>query len=222
MSSSQFFTLNHDEAYEAQFTYAWFRQIKDAGKWRRLKLSSSRNLAIKEPQIAAFESIQKYMSPNEKLSELFMMDFAFDFDCEDDINKAKEDTKKLINFLALYLKKEEIRIYFSGSKGFGVVVDRRIIGAVPSTDTHFYLKVIANELVRDLRLETLDPRIYISKRLLRILHTQHEKTKLYKIELDPSELELSIEEIKELAKKPRNFEFYEGVIPKLNPDFILN
>lgn len=217
---SSIFSLSHDLNYESQFEYAWFRQIKDLRKWRRLKLSTIDKLVVNEPDVASFTSVQKYADPVEKMDEPFWMDLAFDFDCAENLESAKKETILVVNFFLDILPKEAVRIYFSGSKGFGIVIHRKITGIIPFNKAHFYQKNVALELSKKFSLETIDFQIYISKRLLRIPNTKHEKSGLYKIELDPSELNLSIDEIKKLAEKSRDFTFYEDEVPELNENLV--
>jgi hypothetical protein len=54
-------------------------------------------------------------------------------------------------------------------------------------------------------LRTFDPVVRDPQRIVRVVNTKHQTSGLYKIELTPEELlNLTTDEIKELAKKPRN------------------
>lgn len=214
------FSVSHDQEHEAKFEYAWFRQIKGPGKWRRLKLSTIDRIVQKEPGVAAFASIQKYASPTEKIDEVYWADLAFDFDCAENMENAQQDALTIFRFFSDFLPQEAIRLYFSGSKGFGMVIHRKTTGIIPHNKTHLYHKVIAEELVRKFKAETLDLRIYTSKRLLRLPNTRHDKSGLYKIELAPGELGLPLDQIKALAKQPRDFIFYEDELPEANEEII--
>jgi len=134
----------------------------------------------------------------------------FDFDGED----LDEVKKEVFNFTQhLYynyeVAPEYLRISFSGNKGFHVAIPFEIIASNPQPRNDFYLviKNIVKELADGFKF--VDYSIYESKRLLRIINTQHSKTGLYKIPLLLDELDcLPIDEIKKLAEKPRYIETF--------------
>ena len=101
-----------------------------------------------------------------------------------------------------------IQIYFSGSKGFHLMLDSRLFGRIlpaknlplifDSMRRHF-----AGELPEHLRA-TMDLTIKDRVRLLRLPNTVHEKSKLNKIIVSCDELaHLSPDEIRERARKVR-------------------
>lgn len=118
----------------------------------------------------------------------------FDFDCDTDPNNAKTDTKTLLGRLKKYgFKDEDFNIYFSGKKGFHVVLE---------TDKFFtpsQLKSLAKKVAEDLK--TFDGSIYNAARVLRVPHTKHQKSQLYSTPISIDELDLSIDEIKAIAKE---------------------
>ena len=119
----------------------------------------------------------------------------FDLDSED-VNKAKEDTKELLHRLQqLGVSVEnQVRVFFSGRKGFHV--------EVPTKKNYEpeELKSICSNIAEG--LDSFDPVIYNSTRIIRILNTRHQTSNLYKIELEPYDIvELSVEQIQEKAKE---------------------
>ena len=101
-----------------------------------------------------------------------------------------------------------IQIYFSGAKGFHLMLDTRVFGKIlPSKN----LPLIFDSLRRHLALEipepfrgTVDLAIKDRVRLLRLPNTIHEKSNLYKISLGLDELQcLSPVEIRERARTLR-------------------
>jgi len=132
----------------------------------------------------------------------------FDFD-GDDLSAVKNE---VVNFiLHLYhtyeLPFDFIRISFSGAKGFHLAIPFQIIFENPKPKDDFYkiVKGIAEDLSQGFKY--VDFSIYEPKRIFRMLNTINSKTGLYKIPLSFEELDsLSIEHIKELAKKERNIE----------------
>lgn len=117
----------------------------------------------------------------------------FDLDNKD-LDKARKDTLELVH----RLQKEGIdlvetcRIYFSGNKGFHVEVP------VEKELSPELLKTICVNIAGD--LESFDPVIYNSTRLIRLVNTKHQATGLYKIELDSLDLTLTPDQIKAKAQ----------------------
>ncbi|NIO06794.1 MAG: hypothetical protein GTO40_01950, partial [Deltaproteobacteria bacterium] len=100
-----------------------------------------------------------------------------------------------------------IQVYFSGAKGFHLMVDSRLFGRIsPSKSLPILFdslrRHIAQELPGELR-GTVDLSIKDRLRLLRLPNTIHEKSGLYKVLVPPEELDtLRSEELKEMACKP--------------------
>ena len=101
-----------------------------------------------------------------------------------------------------------LQVYFSGAKGFHLMIDGRLFGRVaPAKGLPAIFdslrRHLAQELPEPLR-QTVDLTIKDRVRLLRLPNTIHEKSKLYKIFLDGPELdELNPDEIRVLAGQPR-------------------
>ncbi len=97
---------------------------------------------------------------------------------------------------------EYIWLYFSGSKGFHILLPAEMLGVEPSKHLPDHFKFMVSRMFPDL---DIDLSIYDKLRLFRISNTKHGKTGLYKVQLRPNEiLYKNIGEIKELAKKPRD------------------
>jgi Primase C terminal 1 (PriCT-1) len=101
-----------------------------------------------------------------------------------------------------------LQIYFSGSKGFHLMLDVRLFGRVAPSKTLPLIydsmrRHLAQELPEPLR-ETVDLAIRDRVRLLRLPNTIHEKSRLYKIILTADELKnLNADEIRALARHMR-------------------
>lgn len=122
----------------------------------------------------------------------------FDFD-----SKNLEDARQDVLTLGLRLVNEynvnedDIACYFSGSKGLHVVVP------LSQEITPEQFKQATGKLAEG--LNTFDPVVSDPQRVLRLEHTRHPKSGLYKIPLHIAEVEeLTIDQIKELAKTPRD------------------
>jgi hypothetical protein len=100
------------------------------------------------------------------------------------------------------------QIYFSGAKGFHLMLDSRLFGRMaPSKNLPALFDALrrhlAQELPEPLRA-TVDLSIKDRMRLLRLPNTIHERSKLYKIIVSAEELErLGADDIRDLARRPR-------------------
>lgn len=123
----------------------------------------------------------------------------FDLDSTD-LDKAKADAKEVVNRLKAHnIKESSIDIYFSGSKGF--TVEANINKMLNRTQVeHLACEVFGKDL------ETFDSTMYDENQIFRVPNTKHPKTGLYKVQLTINQLNLSIEKIKEYAKKTRSIE----------------
>ena len=101
-----------------------------------------------------------------------------------------------------------LQIYFSGAKGFHLMLDSRLFGRVAPSR---HLPMIFDSLRRHLAQElpeplrgTIDLTIKDRMRLLRLPNTIHEKSRLYKIILSADELRSrNAAQIRELAEQAR-------------------
>lgn len=119
----------------------------------------------------------------------------FDFDSKDKLNDAKEDAIVLIERLQQYTEPEKLEIYFSGKKGFNVVLN------LTKEITPKQVKAIAKKFAGDLK--TFDAQIYNASRVLRVPGTKHQDTKYYKTPLTLEELKtLERTAFNEKASKP--------------------
>lgn len=131
------------------------------------------------------------------------------FDIDDgDINKAHERTCALLERLQhrYDVDPAQVMCFFSGSKGFHVLIPEPHIGFYATVKLPAAFKKMAAEIMQGL---TYDGSIYEHLRIFRVSNTINSKSGLYKIPLTASELySLSTAEILELAKKPRKIEYY--------------
>jgi len=140
----------------------------------------------------------------------------FDLDCEDDISRAYQDLMDLIELFEVQgIKPTDLRLYFSGFKGFHIVFDP-IASNLPDTfNKNKVFKEIAIQVNEYVSNKTIDLSIYDSRRIFRIPNSINSKSGLYKIPL--SYPLLPLEQILELAKTPQMI--YRKVL-KANPVII--
>jgi Primase C terminal 1 (PriCT-1) len=127
----------------------------------------------------------------------------FDIDSKN-LDDALNDCRFLIDYLeqTWEISPKNLRVYFSGSKGFHLYVPKQLFGWQPSPQLPLIIRGIAKKLI-DENIET-DMSIYNHNRLWRIENTINRKKGLYKIPIRMSEFQhnLTIEEIEEKAKNP--------------------
>lgn len=118
----------------------------------------------------------------------------WDFDCKDDLGRAKEDTIILYNRLLGYgVNSSSIVLAFSGNKGYSLEVFCK------ETLTVDQFKAITGTLAGD--LPTADPSVSDHARIFRITGTKHNVSGLYKSPLTIKQLkEYTPEQVKEYSK----------------------
>ncbi len=179
----------------------------DAKEWNRLKLDEIANY---QQNVAnnfnVFSSVQTFQNPVKTKGEPFIMPIMFDLDSKDP-NESLTDVRKLLDFFTkeLDIQPSDIKLYFSGNKGFHLLISMQAVGIEPRSDNHKIQKHLAGYLIHRLETKTIDLAVYTERRMLRRPNSLHEKTNLHKIPLTMQEVySLTIDEIKELAKTPRS------------------
>lgn len=132
--------------------------------------------------------------------------FPLDIDDPLDLEKAHKDANTVLEKLLVNyeVNLDELRIYFSGKKGFHILIPATMFGYAPSVDMPQVFRQMAQEIAQETKIDTA---VYDRVRIFRISNTINSGTGLYKVPLATSEmLHLTIEQIKELAKTPREIE----------------
>lgn len=140
-------------------------------------------------------------------------DLFFDFD-SDTIYNAQQDILQVIYNMHVpdiyRLPKEAFHIFFSGKKGFHLIIPHEYLGIRPHPHLDKLFKWIATGFQQESIFDTIDTVIYERRRLWRMENTIHPSTGLYKIPITYPELQtLSIEEIQALATQPRYLNYPE-------------
>lgn len=163
----------------------------------------------KDPNKDYYISIYKYNEEQKKrieekgsvsgIKDVTTDILVWDFDNANNPDLARKDVVLLAHRLveSYNIDVDSIQCYYSGSKGFHVVL---YLGDMQVTPEQFKK---ATTLIAE-GLSTFDPVVSDPARVIRLEYTKHPKTGLYKIPLHISEVdELSIDEIKEMANDPR-------------------
>ncbi len=138
----------------------------------------------------------------------------FDIDVEGDILEALRQARCLAAWLVdrFKLEPDELMFFYSGSKGFHVLVPSSLWDGQPAANFHDYARRFAETLAINADVK-IDSGIYARVNLLRAANSKHRKTGRYKVQLRYDELlNLKPEAILEIAAEPR-----EGWIPEPVP-----
>lgn len=124
-----------------------------------------------------------------------------DIDSEN-LAEAQYEAQRLIQVMeANDIDTEACRYYFSGSKGFHIMIPSGMAEIEPGADIDKRMKNTVQGLAENINFDTT---IYDKVRLLRIPNTIHGKTRLFKVGLYSFEImSMSPQKILELAKEPR-------------------
>ena len=128
---------------------------------------------------------------------------------EEDYNKLIRDLKILVHKLVteFHVEQNDIQIYFSGSKGFHLIISENIFGFEPGRTLNKDLKKVAVYLKAYTLTKCIDTKIYDYKRLFRINNTINSKTGLYKVRISYDDLiDMSYNDLIEYASKPKDIE----------------
>lgn len=148
-----------------------------------------------------------------------------DFDAED-ISSEKgwkqlvSEVKYVINYIEteMGISAEMLRIYFSGSKGFHVLIPHEAVGFEPYERLNEEFRLFALGIAwihagrsrARMKKEFVDTKIYDRKRLFRIVNTINAKSGLYKVPITVDQLyNFSYEDMKVWASQPREEGVYE-------------
>jgi len=124
------------------------------------------------------------------------------------------EVKYVINYVesSMNVPLEEIEIYFSGSKGFHIIIPHEILGIEPETNLNETFKyfalgmayIINGKKVSAAKKDSIDIKIYDRKRLFRIPNSINSKSGKYKVPISIDQLyQFSYSDIMEWASKPR-------------------
>ena len=160
-------------------------------------------------------TVYRYDSEDQNTAN-FIAPLYFDLDIDDIENnfmKVKQDLLLVMRRLKTLfnLSNKDIELFFSGSKGFHILINHKIFGFEPSKNINKQYKKIAVDLKTYTVNKSVDTKIYDNKRLFRVPNTINHKTGLYKVPIGYDKIKSinTFEELKEYASKPR------PIIPKI-------
>ena len=126
----------------------------------------------------------------------------FDFDGETAQDDVKDFITRMYNAETDVLSDDDCRVWFSGSKGFHVLIGVKRGKIGPSKQTPDLVKDFAASVAA--RYMSWDSSVYDRTRGIRVNNSRHQKSGLYKIELHTTELwSCTMVDIKKNARQPR-------------------
>ena len=185
-------------------------------QWQRIHISQVEEFRLANINSNTFTSIQFFKEDKHREGELQYVPIYFDLDYPDDVEIALLDCRALVDyFTSMDIGQEHIRVWFSGSKGFHVVITPEVFGIKPNAELTYIIKNASTYVANQLNLRSFDSRVYSIRRLWRLPGSVHQKTKLYCTELSHIELRRSLDDIREIAKNDRGSIYdrseYEGI-----------
>jgi len=157
------------------------------------------------------KSIIAHLDKGRKITEYYSTRFTeffpLDIDLEGELEEAKNLTISFIESLVeeYGIDANWILIYFSGKKGFHLLIPSILFNINPHNQLEALLKHLVKRLIAGHPIErAVDDVIYCRNRWIRLPNSKHPGTNLYKIPLSFGEIrQLSIKEIVAVAQSPR-------------------
>ena len=187
--------------------YPTFKYI-DAGnalsKWERILLEDLEIYRAKSDNIDICKSVARYASSEHKDGQPMLMGLTIDLD-NDDLEKVLKEARALRDYFydEWGLKTEEVRIYYSGNRSVHIEIQPETLGIHPNEKLYLYIKEVLRAIADELELGCVDLSIYAKRHLFRCAGTKHSKTGRYKVEIDPSELNLPAGDLQKLGDTNR-------------------
>lgn len=143
----------------------------------------------------------------------FYLDFDADIEDEAAFNELRKEVCMVVNYFVTYwsIPKAMLRIYFSGHKGFHLIVPWMIWGLQPDAELNMKFKLLAKLIAKQCNAKHLDLGIYDRKRLFRVPGSINSKSGLHKVPLSYEQLaQFTLEEMIEWAGEPRYPDWWTG------------
>ena len=181
--------------------------INDSFTRNKYCFKSELNKKIEQFTGDKYMTIYSYESEDVNTCK-FIAPLYLDFDIdnlEENYDKLIRDLKIIVYRLKteLHLEDKDIEIFFSGAKGFHILVDHKILGFEPSRTLNKNLKSVAVYFKASTFTKCIDTGIYDYRRLFRVPNTINTKTGLYKVPISFNRLiNMTYEELLEYASKP--------------------
>lgn len=159
----------------------------------------------------------EHLDSMNAISSMYL-DFDMDTDKEGAYDDLRFQCERVIHVLVNIWKipSNMLQIYFSGNKGFHVVIPHEVLNLKPCQNINDVLKRAAMFFKLQFSADTLDTAIYDRRRLFRLPNSINAKSGLYKVPITARQLhEFSKEQMREWAREPKPYPF---VVPRYIPE----
>lgn len=174
-----------------------------------------------------YATIFQYDKEDQNLSNIYgpmYLDLDMELNNNEEYLKLVEELKRIVTYLNLQynIPSNYIKFYFTGKKGFHLIIPAKVFNIEPNNKLNLYYKEIARELDKITILPVIDLKIYDKKRLFRLPNSINGKTGLYKVPISYGNIiNFNYEEIKKYASCERIVKFdnvqpIDKAIKKLN------
>lgn len=166
------------------------------------KISEIRRKFNNTDVYATILSYNKEVQNDSDLYGPMYLDLDLDIQTESDYSLLKSDLQNIVSYLDTNygIPSNYIKYYFTGKKGFHLIISPDIFDILPDNNLNVYYKEIAKELNRATQTQLIDTKIYDKKRLLRLPNSINSKTGLYKVPVTYDQINnMSFAEMKQYA-----------------------
>ena len=198
----------------SHFNRNWYTEIKSDGSHQNT-IKHYKDLCNNTDFYYCLYTTTSISSNRE--NALYVAPLYFDIDgeglSEESYLKTKHDALTLITCLknCLFFRQEDISIYFSGSKGFHIVIPAGVLKINPCNNLGAMYKKFVKHVREVTKLDSIDLKIYDNRRLFRVPNSINSKTGLYKVQITEEQLrEYSVEQIQKYASSERHNEINQS------------
>jgi len=133
-----------------------------------------------------FSTIYQYCDQDRDASKIYApLYFDMDIDLSSELQwkKIKRDLSFVLTAIENELKipRDRVQLFFSGNKGFHLLISPLIFGIQPIVNLNEFYKFIALKMQSYTLFNTIDTKIYDRKRLFRLPNSINGKTNRYKV-----------------------------------------
>ena len=192
-------TLN---LYPMEYFHWW---VELAGAQERLRRLRRNKHIIDAKDIKSQESlVDKVKAKRPKSS---YVDLAIDIDsgAEQPVVHTLEDALDVAIRIEEFLSLNAVphQLFFSGSKGFHIVIDHRVFGQTLAENNHLINRTMIELMEEEMGKMHFDRAIYSARRQFRLVNTRHAKSGLFKVYLKAADLHKGLPHVRNLAKTPQ-------------------
>jgi len=175
-------------------------------KYQREKRHHERFLRIKpSPKESVVKERERALADLEaSIPKACFIDLGFDFDVGKDIKSLDEAAVITLKLLCFFEKKKiPYQLFYTGGRGFHVIVSYRCFEQPLDENNHLVNKCMAHMMEKETGGLFIDDSIYSWRRQFRLPDSIHRSTGLYKVFITREELEKGINHVQSLAVSPR-------------------